>query len=150
MSALILLAAVLLVACAPEPAWVALGPETDLDRFIADVQPVFEARCANPACHGSADRPLALYAPRLFRDDESRTWLDEPLSDEELAANHRRSRAFLSETPSESQLLLKPLAEDAGGCWHEGADQFSDSAEAEYHALLDWASGLPLDVEEDL
>ncbi len=141
--------ALLLAGCAPEAEWVEVGPETNFDRYVADVQPIFEARCANPTCHGTADRPLALYAPRLYRLDDDRTWLDEPLTDEELELNHRRARAFLSEVAEDCQLLRKPLDEDAGGAWHDGGDQFADTAEPEFLAVLDWASGLPLDLEED-
>ncbi len=142
------LVALLLVACAPETDWVEVGPETDLERFVADVQPVFENRCASPSCHGTAERPLALYAPRLYREDPERIWLDEPLTDDELAANHRRARGFLSEIADESLLLRKPLHEDAGGCWHDGDEQFHDTAEPEYLDVLEWASGEPWDPEE--
>ncbi len=139
----------LLVGCVPEGEWVEVGPETDLDRYVAMVQPILEARCANPTCHGDAGRPLALYAPRLYRLDEERTWLDEPLTDEELELNHRRARAFLSEPVEESQLLRKPLDEDAGGAWHDGGVQFADASEPEFLAVLAWVTGLPLDLEEN-
>jgi hypothetical protein len=35
-------------------------PRADFARFVSDVQPVLEARCANPSCHGNENRALDL------------------------------------------------------------------------------------------
>lgn len=88
----------------------------DLETFAALAQPVFETRCANPSCHGNADRPLSLYAARRYRRVEARTFLDEPVSDDELLHNLLQASVFVDglERASDSMLLTKPLGVHAG------------------------------------
>jgi hypothetical protein len=120
-----------LAGCAPAPGYDSLPP-ADYARFVAAVQPVLAARCANPTCHGRPDRPLEVFAPHLHRLDARRLFLDEPLTDEELRRNYDRARAFVAD---ECLLLTKPLA---GGARHGGGAQFADEEEAEWRTLRDW------------
>lgn len=119
-----------LAGCAPAPGYESLPP-ADFPRFVATVQPVLAARCANPTCHGRADRPLEVFAPQLHRLDERRLFLDEPLTAEETRRNFDRARAFAAD----GLLLSKPLA---GGAGHAGGAQFADEEEPEWQALRDW------------
>lgn len=116
-------------------------PQGDPAAFEAEVQPVLAARCANPACHGSADRPLRVFAPELHRLDPARTHLREPLTDEELLRNAEATAAMLVDflDAEDSPLLTKPLAEEAGGSAHVGGAQFDDPYEADYQAIRRWS-----------
>ncbi len=40
--------------------------------------------------------------------------------------------------PTQSTLLVKPLAEDAGGVWHGGGDKFQDTSDPSYVDFLAW------------
>ncbi len=116
-------------------------PEGDPLAFEEEVQPIFTARCATPACHGTAERPLRVFAPELHRLDPARTHLREPLSDEELLRNAEAAAAMLVDfiDAEDSPLLSKPLAEEAGGSRHEGLNQFEDPQEADYQAIRRWS-----------
>ncbi len=136
---LLALAAAQLVGCfgpAPGEEPMRVG---DLDAFAADVEPYLEARCALGGCHGRPDRALTFYAPGSWRADPSRTWLDEPLSRAELAANAAHLCAFALEGPAESSLALcTPLALDQGGCGHGGGAIFADRSDLAYRAIARW------------
>ncbi len=45
------------------------------------------------------------------------------------------------EAPATSPLLLKPLAESAGGLVHGGGDIFADTLDADYLTIRDWIAG---------
>ena len=135
----LLLAGLLLAGCV-EPVDPDALPAADYDLFVTTVQPVFVTRCANPSCHGSADRPLALYAEWQFRIDRADLWSPPPLDDDELQRNFDRARAFLVglQAPEDSQLLRRPLDPAAGGADHAGGVQFGDATDADYQAIHDW------------
>ncbi len=128
----------LLLGCLPVTDGAPL-PLGDQARFVSEAQPVL-AGCANPACHGSADRPLEVYAVHLHRMDPADTWRDLPLTPEELFWNQVRASAFLWDLAAaeESPLLRKPLAPAAGGTEHVGGVRFEDTSDAEYRALAAW------------
>ena len=130
---------VLLAGCV-EPADPSELPPADFALFADTVQPVYANRCANPSCHGSADRPLALYAAWQYRIDSADLWSPPPISDVELEANFDRSRALLVglTDPGDSQLLRRPLDPDAGGADHAGGVQFGDDTDADYLAIEAW------------
>lgn len=110
-----------------------------LEAFAADVEPHIEVRCAQGGCHGRPERPLSLYAPGQQRLDPDRLYMDEPLTDEEVAENARRILAFAQEPEADRTLALrKPLTEEAGGCWHGGGDIFPDTFDPAYLALRSW------------
>lgn len=95
------------------------------ERFVEDVQPILRARCAGGSCHGN---PLAdLY---LTCGDNSR----------ELRLNYELAVRFLDEVPASSELVRRPLAQLAGGVYHEGGDVFADVSDPEYRELLGWAA----------
>lgn len=139
-SMLLLLSTLPLFACGlevePEPL-PALG---DLEMFTRLAQPVLEARCANPACHGRPDRPLEIFAVQQHRLEESALFSSLPLSSEELWQNALRAAAFVGDLEDGgSSLLDKPLAESAGGLPHAGGDVLFDAFERDYTALFEWS-----------
>lgn len=114
----------------------------DRATFDADVQPVLAARCANPTCHGRPERALSLFAPHRYRADPARTYIDEPLTEAELAHNHLSASALATEQerPEDSLLVRKPRAEDAG-TYHGGGRVFVDDTERDYRTLVAWIAG---------
>jgi hypothetical protein len=114
----------------------------DLGRFAAEAQPAL-ASCANPSCHGRPERPLALYAPGLHRADPSRRWLDEPLTEAELAANLERVLPFVDPgDPVRSTLVQKPLDPARGGVPHRGGVQWEDPADPGCADVIAWIAAL--------
>jgi hypothetical protein len=96
------------------------------DDFVRDVQPILRQRCAGSGCHGN---PLAdLY---LTCGD----------SNQQLRLNYELAVRFLDDVPATSELLRRPLAQLAGGVYHEGGDVFEDVKDSEYQTLLAWATG---------
>jgi hypothetical protein len=108
--------------------------------FAEQAQPVFAARCANPSCHGSAERPLSLFAPHRYRQDPDRVYVDEPLTEDELRHNFLQTAAFTSSCTDASQCLLltKPLAVEAGGSGHANIEIFMDTSDYDYQRLSSW------------
>lgn len=126
------------------------APGGTLDRalFRCNVQPVLAARCAFPACHGDARRPLALYAPGRMRYAVGWDRPTEPLTGAELAANFAIAAGFATTTATGTPwLLAKPLAAEAGGYFHRGAelyaagDVFASTDDAGYQLLARWIAG---------
>jgi len=117
----------------PEQPWPDFGGTA---LFAAQAQPILAARCANPSCHGNAQRPLALFAPLRYRDDPALMFVDSPLSATEIEANYRRSIAFLLhvDRADASRLLAKPLGV------HAGVHVFADPQEQDAQQLRDWAN----------
>lgn len=116
-----------------------------LDRagFEVSVQPILAESCANPSCHGRPERALSLYAPRRFREDSSRTHLDEPLTPEELAHNFHAASALVDmQSIDQSPLLRKSLGERSGS-YHGGGVVFDGENDDRYRTLRAWAAGAP-------
>jgi len=113
----------------------------DYDRFVAEVQPILAARCANPTCHGRPERALSIYSPLAWRADSARTYLIEELGEDELEHNYDVSRALASESaaPEYCLLLRKPLG-DAASTYHGGGDVFEGETDPDYRTMLDWLS----------
>ncbi len=111
-----------------------------LDAFLELAQPVLAARCANPSCHGNADRPLAVYAVHRHRMDPRDVYVDTPLSDEELRHNFVQASVFLLGVRDASQcpLLTRPLAVEAGGSGHASVAIFAGTADYDYQRLHAW------------
>jgi hypothetical protein len=143
-AALALAAAACAVEVPSAEPWPALG---GVEPFAELAQPVLAERCANPSCHGNPDRPLAVFAVHRYRLDPDATFLDAPLTAEELERNFVRAAAFLLEVDAaeDSALLAKALAREAGGSGHDHGAVFTDRAEHDYVQLLDWAT-LALDA----
>jgi hypothetical protein len=131
---------ILLLACLVEPESQDL-PELSAELFDAEVQPVLGPSCASSACHGDPTRPLELYQPGWHRADPDRRFLDEPLTDDERAANFARARAFVDPIPEDSLLLRKGLDPARGGLEHDPGPTWLDPDEDDYQTVLWWAAG---------
>ncbi len=111
----------------------------DLESFEDQVQPVLAARCANPSCHGDAERPLELYALHFHRMDSAMLHRDTPLDHDELRANALRVLGVgVGLEPARSPALRKPLAVEAGGQEHVGGALFGDTGAVDYRSLRSW------------
>lgn len=126
-------------------------PAGDPIAFAARVQPVFDARCADPTCHGLPDRPLSIFSPRRYRADPARTLLDEPLTTDETAANVRACAAFAFDavteggTTDDCLILRKPLPVEQGGARHGGGVIFQSDSAREWRVLRSWLGALSFD-----
>jgi hypothetical protein len=130
----------------------ALPPALDRDDFRCNVQPVLAARCAFPACHGSARRPLSLFAVGRMRLGVGWEQPKAPLTADELDANFRVATGFTTTAATgEPWLLAKPLDTAAGGYFHRGkelygaGDVFASTADPGYQLLADWIAGATAD-----
>lgn len=113
----------------------------DRTRFELSVQPILAESCANPSCHGRPERALSLYAPRRFREDSSRTHLDEPLTSEELAHNFRAASALVDPHALEQSPLLRKSLGERSGSYHGGGVVFDGENDDRYRTLLAWVGG---------
>ena len=136
-----------LAACAVDNAALA-PPALDRDYFRCNVQPVLAARCAMPACHGSARRPLSIFAPGRMRWQVGWDRPTEAITPYELDTNFAIASGFTTTTATgEPWLLAKPLAPSAGGYYHRGGDLFGSedvflaTSDAGYQTLASWIAG---------
>jgi hypothetical protein len=134
------LALLLAVGCIDGPGRDDAPMGASYDDFVERVQPILEASCGNPACHGAPERPLQVFGVHQHRLNPDEVWVDAPLSGQELALNFLRSCAFLLDIdePESCRLLAKPLAESEGGIRHGGGVVFERTDDPDYLALLDW------------
>jgi hypothetical protein len=125
------------------------SPELTLDEpyFRCRVQPLLTKNCSNFACHGDGARPFTVFARNRLRLGGTESERNAFLSEDERAYNYRAASAMVdAEHPDESPLLLKPLAEEAGGWFHgateleQGLDVF-DGRDGEWMVISDWAHG---------
>ncbi len=128
------------VACIDEPGVITDELTLDWDQYVGEVEPALTASCANPSCHGVPVRPLELFGVHQHRLDPELVYADEPLTQTESELNLSRIAEFVVAPPdaADSDLLRKPLAEDAGGTGHVGGVQFEDAEDATYRLVLDW------------
>ena len=95
----------------------------DYDTFVAEIEPILQQRgCSNSACHGDQGSGELLLSGG-----------DVPEADFVAVRGHVTPRE-----PARSPLLLKPLAEAAGGVVHGGGDIFSSTDDHDYQTMLDW------------
>lgn len=127
-----------MLACVEGPGATGVDAPDALGTFSAYAQPVLEARCANPSCHGNGQRPLELYAVGLHRLDDGERHHQDGLSERELQLNLWRAWAHVGATAEASELLLKPLDPDAGGHEHEGGVIWGDLDTYEAAQLTTW------------
>lgn len=122
----------------------------DAEVFRAEVEPLLEARCANPSCHGAADRPLEIFAQLKHRADPDEVFRETALTEEELHLNQLRAACFVRDMEHGSTLAKKPLPLDDGGIAHAGGVIFESADDAEYLPLRDWveATAAALTVQE--
>lgn len=126
--------------CIGTPEGTTRVPILDYDQFESDVQRIFIERCGNPACHGRPERPFSVFGPERYRADPLRTFLDEPLTDEEVLSNYQSACAFSLgvRDPADCLLLRKPLARAAGGAGHLGGEVWSDRDDPEARVVEAW------------
>ena len=120
----------------------------DVNYFRCDVQPVLAARCAFPACHGSARRPLSIFAPGRMRYQVGWDRPTAPITQQELDLNFGIARGFTTTTATgKPWLLAKPLAPSAGGYYHRAGDLFGSedvflaTTDPGYQILASWIAG---------
>jgi len=131
-------------------------PDVDYATFVKKVQPVFEARCAFFACHGSRQRFFEIYQEARLREIPDPDPIFEapaPLTESELQRNFRNAAGMLYsfEDPEESLLFSKPLqsgTRHGGATLFGGPNVFLDRQDPDYQTLLAWARGARLTGEE--
>ena len=114
---------------------------TGESRFAEQAAPILERHCLSTICHGVAPDAKAsgeVLDPRfLFITVDGAGHV----ADTAAAYATVRSRLDTTERIEYSTLLRKPLAVEAGGVAHEGGHQFESRDDADFAALLNWASG---------
>jgi hypothetical protein len=94
--------------------------------FAQHIEPVLQSRnCSTTGCHGGQGSGLMLLSGGT-----------DPQADFTNVRPHTRPW-----DPPSSPLLLKPLAESAGGVVHGGGDVFADTTDADYRTLRLWIEG---------
>jgi hypothetical protein len=93
-------------------------------RFVSDVQPVLASSCAFAACHSSPQADFFL----ACADGDGAKF------------NYLEVRSYVADPPETSEFLLRPLAPASGGVSHTGGVFFPDKSDANYVALLGWAT----------
>jgi len=106
---------------------------TSYDRFVAEVQPVLRENCAGSSCHGQPTADL---------------WLTCGDTEEESRWNYYVTLAHMSAPASSSELLRRPLANTAGGVFHEGGDVLADTEDPRYLVMRDWVADVVERVPE--
>ncbi len=139
---------ILLAACASGLDGPAPDGALDREYFRCNVQPILAARCSYPACHGSALRPLTLFAAGRMRYEVGWDRPKEPLTAIELDTNFVVASGFASAAGTGTPLLLaKPLDTSAGGYYHRGSDLyrqgdvFMTKDDRGYQLLASWIAG---------
>jgi hypothetical protein len=121
MSMLLLVAGV--CACAQEPGW--QMPNISMTTFEDDVYPVLIRDCAFHTCHGAEERFFRVWGPGRVRLDPTMQTASDPATDREITESYNRALSLIdTKDPRRSLLLRKPLATEAGGAGHLGADKF--------------------------
>lgn len=138
--------------CAAEQQVYELG-EPSAMAFEEEVYPWLLRDCSMPACHGDSRRMLHIVGPGRSRLAAETGPLDR-VTAEELRYSYDRTRSMIDgDRPAASRLLLKPLAEAAGGSAHRGMDSlgqdvYVDTDEAGFRALYRWVHE-PADTSSD-
>ena len=112
--------------------------------FDTQVWPILVRDCGFSACHGSEQRFFRVVGPGHERLD-SAVQFSAPVTQVELQLSYDRARSMINaQDPGRSLLLLKPLAQAAGGVGHEGTDGFGRNVyqrvdDPNYQVLVQWA-----------
>jgi hypothetical protein len=136
-----------LLACSDGgPGW--QPPQRDFRQFQSEVFPVLVRDCAFSTCHGSEQRFFHLWAPGRTRLNPMTRAFD-VLTGDEVSDNFQRALSMVdTKDPSQSLLLRKPLAVEAGGAGHRGVDNFGRNLYRTVNAdgyltLSRWVFGVP-------
>ena len=122
--------------------------ERDFRQFREDVFPVLLRDCGFHTCHGSNERFFRVFGPGRARLDPAARAFDLPSGDE-VALSYQLALSMVDAGhPQESLLLRKPLAVEAGGAAHLGADGFGRNVyrtvnDSGYLVLARWVLGQP-------
>lgn len=141
------IAGVLLGGCRADLTTPAPLPELDEAYFRCRVQPVLTKTCSAFACHGDGRRYFRLFARNRLRLGGTEEQRNAFLRDTERAVNFDAARAVVSvDNPNSSLLLLKPLAQSAGGYYHGAvplgsADVFASRDDPDFRTLASWVNG---------
>lgn len=117
--------------------------ERDFRAFREDVYPVLLRDCGFHTCHGAGERFFRVLGPGRARLDPAARAFDLPSGDE-VALSYQLALSMIdAEHPQDSLLLRKPLAVEAGGANHLGADDFGRDVyrtvnDAGYLVLARW------------
>ncbi len=108
----------------------------DFATFKSRVNPLLGASCAASNCHGGASNALNLTCGT---------------TPQQVRWNYFAAQDYVSTDPPLSEIVRRPLAASAGGTYHEGGTVFSSTGDADYRALLDWATekGGPTNLATD-
>jgi len=99
--------------------------EVGFTEFKQNVQPIFDRKgCAAGNCHGAPQADFYITCGS---------------SDPEIAFNYTQAHAFVASPADQSQLLLVPLAREAGGLGHTGGDQFDSRSAMDFTTIRTWA-----------
>jgi hypothetical protein len=112
-------------------------------QFQSEVFPVLLRDCAFSTCHGSPQRFFRVWGPGRARISPMSREFDR-LTADETSSNLQLALSMIdTQNPSRSLLLRKPLAVEAGGSAHRGADKFGRNVyrtvnDAGYLAISRW------------
>jgi hypothetical protein len=118
-------------------------PQRSFPQFQSEVFPVLLRDCAFSTCHGSPQRFFRVWGPGRARLNPMSREFDR-LTADEAASNLQLALSMIdTRNPSRSLLLRKPLAVEAGGSAHRGADKFGRNVyrtvnDAGYLAISRW------------
>ena len=96
----------------------------DYQYFQSNVAPFIQSTCASGNCHGTKSNELYL----LCGSDQA-----------QLDWNYFTASQYISNPPSASELIRRPLAPQSGGSFHEGGTIFQNASDPNYQAFLTWA-----------
>lgn len=114
------------------------GETLDYNAFKATIQPILDGRgCSNSGCHYRDKNDPNNGGPggslRLFNCTA------DPCTEDEYLSNFDSASGMSNiPNPSDSKLLLKPLAVSAGGIQHLGGDIFLSTGDPDYFTILSW------------
>lgn len=109
----------------PEPPGGGQNYVLDYTVFESQVDPILTARgCDNVDCHGGGIRG---------------TFELSPFNDKDVNFDFSQARLQVDgNNPDASTLLMKPLAESAGGSAHGGGEFFASTDDTDYQTLRAW------------
>jgi hypothetical protein len=123
-------------------------PQTSkVPQFSEEVMPVLLRDCGFHTCHGSAERFYRVWGPGRLRLNPMTRAFD-PLTGPELEASYNMAVSMINPgDPKLSLLLRKPLAREAGGSTHGGADPLGRNVyrvptDPGYAALQRWVDSI--------
>ena len=96
----------------------------DYQYFQSNVAPFIQSTCSAGNCHGTKSNELYF----LCGSDQA-----------QLDWNYFTASQYISNPPSASELIRRPLAPQSGGSFHEGGTIFQNASDPNYQAFLTWA-----------